>query len=155
MPPGDWTNPNDFRHGRFYMRFEVLEQPTSMDFKIQLGFWQDRDKEGGHSETIASSLYMEGGAGSILEKDLGTPAEWWNRREDQPVDFKRPQDIYSIGLALWKQDPNCIPMAQGWNNSNACDNPEETAMEFFPMKARVTIVAVADGHTFTGWENYP
>lgn len=155
MTASDWTKPSDFSHGRFYMRFEVLEQPTDSAFKIQLGFWQDRDKEGGHSETIASSLYMEGGAGSFLEKDLGTPAEWWNRREDQPVDFKRPGDIYRIGLALWKTDPNCIPMAQGWSNSNACENPEETAMEFFPMKARVTVVAVAAGHTFTGWDNYP
>ncbi len=74
MSPTDWTRPNDFEHGRFYIRFEVIEQPTDSAFKVQLGFWQDKDKEGGHSETIASSLYMQGGAGDLLEKDAGTPS---------------------------------------------------------------------------------
>jgi len=57
---------------------------------------------------------------------------------------------------MWKtgEEVTCIPMGQGWSNSNACDNPEQTAAEFFPIKAWVTVVAVAEGHTFTGWENY-
>jgi hypothetical protein len=156
MPPSDWTRPNDFYHGRFHMRFEIINQPSDSTFKVQLGFWQDKDKDGGHSESISSSLYMAGGAEDVVEGDIGSPSEWWNKRQDAPVDFKRPDGIYRIGLALWKTtgDKQCIPMGQGWPNSNACDDPETAAAGFFPMKARVTVVAVADGHTFTGWDNY-
>jgi len=152
--PGDWTSPRNFYRGRFHFRLEVLEQPGAHPFRVQFGIWQDREKEGGHSETIASGLLMEGGTGSLGTEDLGSPSEWWNRRKDAPVDFSRPEDYYMMGLALWSQDPDCIPMGQGWNNSNACSDPEGSAAMFFPMKARVTVVAVASGHEFSGWENY-
>jgi hypothetical protein len=156
LPPTDWTKPRDFEHGSYHMRFEILDQPTDSSFMLQLGFWQDKDKEGGHSETVSPRVLLEGGTGTLVESDLGVPAEWWQLREDAPVDFSRPEDLYMIGLALWKAaDPICIPMAQGWNNSQSCPNAEQAALEFFPMKARVTIVAVAAGHTFSGWENYP
>jgi hypothetical protein len=137
-----------------YLRFQVIDQPSTNGFKVQLGIWQDRDKEGGHSETISSHVLVEGGTGTVVEKDLESPSGWWELRGDAPVDFARPGDFYQIGLALWKADPLCIPMGQDWFNSNACENPEQAAAEFFPMKAWVTVVAVAEGHTFTGWDNY-
>lgn len=152
--PGNWNKPHDFENGTFQMRIEILEQPEVSGFQLQLGFWQDKDKDGGHSETISSHIEFQGGAGELIEADLGSPSEWWELRTDEPVDFKRPIDFYKIGLALWKTDPWCIPMAQGWNNSNSCENPEQVATEFFPMKARVSVVAVASGHTFSGWDNY-
>ena len=98
---------------------------------------------------------LEGGPGTYIEGDLGTPSTWWQKREDAVVDFSRPQDFYRIGIVLWKEDPRCLPMAQGWNNRNQCDDPENEALHFFPMTAKVTVVAVAEGHTFSGWENYP
>lgn len=152
--PNNWKKPHDFENGTFQMRVEILEQPTDSSFQLQLGFWQDKDKDGGHSETISSHIEFQGGAGELIEADLGSPSEWWEFRSDEPLDFNRPGDFYKIGLALWKTDPWCIPMAQGWNNSNSCENPEQAAAEFFPMKARVTVVAVAEGHTFSGWDNY-
>lgn len=152
--PTNWKKPNDFENGNFHLRLKILEQPSDSAFKVQLGFWQDVDKEGGHSETISSHVLFEGGSGELLETDLGSPSSWWQLRPDEPVDFTRPGDFYQIGLALWKAEPFCIPMAQGWQNSNACENPEQAAAEFFPMKARVTVVAVAAGTTFSGWENY-
>lgn len=153
--PDNWKKPNDFENGNFYLRFEILEQPTDSAFRLQLGFWQDKHKEGGHSETVSSHILFENGEGTMIERDLGSPSTWWQLRPDAPVDFRRPRDFYQIGFALWKHEPFCIPMAQGWNNSSSCDNPEVTAAEFFPMKARVTVVAVAEGHTFSGWNNYP
>lgn len=153
--PDNWKKPNDFENGTFHMRIEILEQPTDSSFKLQLGFWQDKEKEGGHSETISSHVAFRGGAGELIEADLGSPSDWWELRPDAPVDFTRPVDFYQIGLALWRTDPWCIPMGQGWNNSNSCDNPEQAAAEFFPLKARVTVVAIAEGYSFTGWDNYP
>jgi hypothetical protein len=69
----------------------------------------------------------------------------WQLKPDKPVDFSRPGDIYRIGLVLWKAEPLCLPMAQGLTNSNACENPEQAALDFFPLRAMVSVVAVADG----------
>ena len=151
----NWKSPTDFENGNFYMRFKILEQPTDSAFVVQLGIWQDKDKGGGHSETISSHILVGGGAGASVEAELGVPGTWWELRTDEPVDFKRPEDFYRIGVVLWKEEPRCLPMAQGWNNSNSCENPETEAMNFFPMKASVTVIAVAAGHAFSGWENYP
>jgi len=153
--PSNWKKPHDFENGTFQLRVEILDQATDSAFKLQLGFWQDKDKNGGHSETISSHVDFEGGAGELTESNLGSPSTWWELRPDKPVDFERPEAFFQIGLALWKADPFCIPMAQGWNNSNACENPEQAATESFPMRARVTVTAIAEGHTFSGWDNYP
>ena len=152
--PANWKKPHDFENGSFQIRIEILEQPTDSSFQLQLGFWQDRDKDGGHSETISSHIEFQGGVGELIEADLGSPSEWWELRADEPVDFRRPADFYRIGLALWNTDPWCIPMGQGWNNSNSCENPEQAAAEFFPLKARVTVIAIAEGYIFSGWEKW-
>jgi hypothetical protein len=155
MPTTSWKKPNDFENGHFFLRFEVVEQPTDSSFFIQFGIWQDLNKEGGFSETVSSLNLLSGGAGAYVESDLGSPTDWWQKREDAKVDFSRPEDFYRIGLVLWKEEPLCLPMAQGWSNRNQCKDPENEALNFFPMTARVTVVAVAEGHTFTGWGNYP
>ncbi len=155
MPADCWTNPYDFEHGHYYLRFEILEQPSAQAFFIQLGFWQNMHAEGGYSETMSSRILMEDGAGTLVEMDLGSPSSWWELMPDQPVDFCKPEDLDKIGLALWKAEPLCLPMAQGWTNSYACEDPELAALEFFPLKARIAVVAVADGHSFSGWKNHP
>lgn len=155
MPADCWKTPYDFEHGHFYIRFEILEQPSMEAFHIQLGFWQEDQAGGGRSEAISSRFLLEEGSGTVLDADLGSPASWWQLNPDKPVDFCKIELLNRIGLALWKADPLCLPMGQGWSNSQACSNPEEAAREFFPMKARVSVVAVADGHSFSGWENYP
>lgn len=153
--PSSWSAPRDFANGTFHIRFTVLEQPADSAFYIQFGIWQDLHKEGGYSETVSPRQPIAGGAGSQVEASLGSPSTWWQKRDDAPVDFNRPEDFYRIGLVLWKHEPYCLPMAQGWSNRNACDNPEQEALNFFPMKARVTVVAVAGGHSFSGWQQYP
>ncbi len=155
MPTVCWKKPYDFEHGHFYLRFEILGQPTDQPFFIQLGFWQNIPGESRHSEAISGRYRLEKGPGTKIESDLGSPASWWQLQPDKPVDFCRPGDLYRIGLVLWNEEPLCLPMAQGWTNSNACENPELAAQDFFPLKAKVSVVAVADGYSFSGWENYP
>ena len=155
MPLDCWTGPDDFEHGQFHLRFEIIEQPSNQPFFIQLGFWQDMHAEGGHSETISSRILIRNGKGSLVEAELGSAASWWELQADKAVDFCKVGAFDKIGLALWKAEPLCLPMAQGWTNSQACENPELVAREFFPMKARVTVVAVAAGHSFSGWQNHP
>jgi hypothetical protein len=154
MSPTDWLSPYNYRDGEFFLRFEVISQPSSENFYIQFGIWQDYGKTGGYSETVSSLAELNGGDGSLVETSIGTPRRWWQKRSDDPVDFRRPEDFYRIGIILWNTSPLCLPMAQGWNNDNACSNAATVALRFFPMQARVTVVAVAEGYNFSGWENY-
>ncbi len=105
MPTDCWEKPYDFEHGHFYLRFEILVQPTDQPFFIQLGFWQNIPGESGHSEAISGRFRLENGAGSRMESDLGSPASWWQLKPDKPVDFSRPGDLYRIGLVLWNAEP--------------------------------------------------
>jgi hypothetical protein len=155
MPDDCWKTPFDFEQGHFYLRFELLEIPSNQSFFVQMGIWQNMHADGGHSETISGRILVENGVGSTVEADLDSPSTWWQLQTNKPVDFCIPGEFDKIGLALWKAEPLCLPMAQGWNNSQACENPEQAARDFFPMRARVTVVAVADGFSFSGWNNYP
>jgi hypothetical protein len=129
------------------MRFEVLSQPTRKPFRIQFSIWQDISKTGGHSETISGNVNLSGGTGSVTATSIGSPASWWQIRTDSPVDFTRPEDFYRIGIVLWKG--NCVVKGQGWGT----DGCPEYQAEFFPLQARITVVAVAQGSTFSGWSN--
>jgi hypothetical protein len=129
------------------MRFEVLSQPTRKPFRIQFGIWQDISKTGGHSETISGNVNLSGGTGSVTVTSIGSPASWWQIRTDSPVDFTRPEDFYRIGIVLWKG--NCVVKGQGWGT----DGCPEYQAEFFPLQARIAVVAVAQGSTFSGWSN--
>lgn len=149
MPTDDWTTPYDYENGTYYLRFEVLEQPTDNAFTIQFGIWQDERKAGGWSECVSKPAKISGGAGSFCAVNVGSPASWWQKRPDVKVDFTRPEDFYRIGMVLWRNG-SCIPMAQGWKSTRACQDAEMEAAKFFPMRARVTVVAVASGHTFSG-----
>jgi hypothetical protein len=137
MSSTDWTHPEDYYNGEFYLRFEVLDQPTESPFFIQLGVWQDKNKGGAHPETVSSRQYVEGGTGSVFEGSIGSPVNWWNKQENDRVDFSRPEDFYRIGLALWNADPLCIPMGTDWSSSGCPENAEK----FFPLRARVRVVA--------------
>jgi uncharacterized membrane protein len=150
MSSTDWTSPNNFYDGEFVMRFEVLDQPTNEDFYVQFGIWQDKDKGGAHPETVAGRHYVSGGNGSAFEASLGSPNSWWNKEPGDKVDFSRPEDFYRIGIVLWNADPLCIPMGHDWNTSGC---PEFEA-NFFPMRARVTVIAYAGTSTPTYQANF-
>lgn len=139
----DWTSPNNYADGEFRMRIEVISQPSSTPFYVQLGIWQDEGELPHHSETVASRKEVSGGAGSVYEGSLGSPRSWWDHPEGDLVDFTRPEDFYRIGIVLWNKSPLCIPMGHDWNPSGC----PEFKDNFFPMEVRVTITAYPSGTT--------
>ncbi|MBN2613895.1 MAG: hypothetical protein JXB00_20220, partial [Bacteroidales bacterium] len=151
MPTNSWKTPYDYENGTFYLRFEIIEQPTSTPFTVQFGIWQNI---GTNTEVVSALANLTGGAGSSVAKSIGSPANW-HQVYNTDVDFTQPEDFYRIGFVLWKGNGSCIPMAQGWSNSAQCPNAETEQLNYFPMRARVTLVAVAAGRTFSGWNNYP
>ncbi|MGC9345048.1 MAG: T9SS type A sorting domain-containing protein [Bacteroidales bacterium] len=137
MSSTDWTQPDDYYNGELVLRFEILDQPSSEDFMLQMGIWQDKFKGGAHPETVSSRQYMEGGQGSVLDVSLGSPSNWWNKQPEDLVDFSRPEDFYRMGLVLWNPDPLCIPMGTDWSSSGCPENADK----FFPLRARVRVLA--------------
>jgi hypothetical protein len=153
MPTDDWTSPLDYEHGKVYLRFEVVSQPSERPFRVQLGIWQDHGLQPHWRECIGPKEDVSGGAGSeVVDTDGSTFADWWNHPSAPgPCDFTRPEDFYRIGVVLWDQANGCIPMGQGWGDSGC----PELQDQFFPMIARVTVVSVPQGEDFSGWANYP
>ena len=156
MPSDNWKSPYDYQNGTFYLRFEVISQPTANPFSLVFGIWQDLNiaNPPGWSECVSGVAKLSGGAGSSVETSIGSPSLWYQRCADRPVDFTRPEDFDLIGLVLWKGNAVCIPMAQGWTNASACSDAIIQQTYFFPMRAKITVVAVASGHIFSGWDNY-
>ncbi len=150
MPTDDWTSPYNYENGTFYLRFEVINQPSSDPFWLEMGIWQDDQLR----ECITGGALLSGGSGSVTEADIGTSSNWWQKNTTYKVDFTRPEDFNRIGLILWKGNKQCIPMAQGWTNAAECPNAATDQAAFFPMTCRITVVAVAQGYGFSGWGTY-
>jgi hypothetical protein len=147
MPSDNWVSPIDYSNATFYLSFEVVNQPTTTPFKIQLGIWQDSFLGSTHRETVSGQYQVSGGNGSSINVSLGQPSGWWNiPSAPGPVDFTRPEDFYRIGLVLWTTN-GCIPISAEWGSSAACPNSEAEAAKFFPMTAKVRVKAVYSGGT--------
>jgi len=151
MPTNSWTSPVNYSNGNFYIRFEVIDQPSGAAFFLQMGIWQAN----GSHENVSDHVRVSGGDGSYVEANLGTPSSWY------PVypglDFNSVSTFDRIGLALWTDNSGglgCIPMAQGWTNSAMCDNSASIQGNYFPLQARVIVVACAPGTSFSGWDTY-
>lgn len=146
MPTNDWTTPYNYQNGTFYMRIEIISQPTASPFWIEMGIWQD----GTTRECISGGGQLSGGAGNVIETSIGSSGSWWQKDYSNKVDWTRPEDFNRIGLILWNGYKECVPST--WMTS--CADPTTLAAKFFPMQAKVTVVAVAQGYSFSGWSNY-
>ena len=137
---GDWTTPINFAQGTIYYRIHVRSQPQPQDMRIQFCVWQD-------------DLTLEGcGPIARVSGTPGTVVTWsepvqemW-RKNGVPLDWTRPRQRYGIAI----KNRNGAPVSDigNWNWSG--EDPDA----WYPLNMRMTIVVVAQGATFSGWENY-
>ncbi|MFO7658914.1 MAG: T9SS type A sorting domain-containing protein [Bacteroidales bacterium] len=138
--PSDWSN---FWNGQFYYRYEVVSQPSASGIKLQYVIWQDFPAVP-YNESCADQVDA-GGTGSIGIEN-SSPSTWWCEGYGC-VDFSRPSDFSDFAVVLWSSDHGLRIMQ---------DNADVWAVrdQFLPLQVKVTIVAVAAGHEFSGWDNY-
>jgi hypothetical protein len=141
----DWSSPYDFFNGSFYYRFEIIDYPSQDPFLINLCIWSDViGNWESWNETCTTQLPVEGKG---VFTGQSSPSSWWFSK--QPVDFSRVCDFDHLGLALWcanyKNLSDWIPA------SNSCWDQN---VKILPLTLRLSIVAVAKGYTFSGWEAY-
>ena len=145
-PSTNWKTPYDFQNGLYYFRFEVISQPSSDPFKLNMCIWTEYNAGVWKEECTGMSPVM-GGAGSKVT--FSTPVTY--QLNGVPIDWTNLSKLWRMGNPIFVNGHNLGP------NEWCTANPEEWVHvdQYFPMTLRMTIVAVASGYTFSGWANYP
>jgi hypothetical protein len=149
--PANWASPNDYYHGTFYTRYEILSVPTNVPCGIQMGIFQwqgaHNDSCGELCESIRGPL---AGVGAVVTNS-SSPSTWW--RTEGGVDFSRMSYLESMAIVLYSWDTR-YPVAQAGQGGDAGGISWNQRFNWFPITLRVTVVAVSSGSTFSGWDNY-
>ncbi|NJK86971.1 MAG: hypothetical protein HC906_14335 [Bacteroidales bacterium] len=137
--PNDWTV---YRNGQFYFRFEIISQPSNTAFTLQYGIWQNYPSSPWY-EGVTTEVDMNGNGyvGTFNQ----SPASWWCFG-DGCLDFTKPDDFTYYAVIIRDK-------ALGQRVMENAPDAWAKRDQFFPMQLRVTVVAVAQGQSFSGW-NY-
>jgi hypothetical protein len=137
----NWLGPYDFYNGTFQCRYEILQYPSQKTFLINLCIWSDVVENWENYRETCSKQVTINGKGVFTSQS--SPSSWW--KLDEPVDFSRVDDFYNMGIILWCENYQNLSYGEDcWNQR----------YDFLPLTIRLTVVAVAKGYTFSGWENY-
>ncbi len=142
----NWKSPNDYQYGQYYFRFEILDQPSNAPVKFNFCIWSEFN-----SSTVTWKEECTGfspelnGPGSTVTFNSAM-----NFKLNGGIDWTDLTKLWRFGNPMWVNGHNIGP------NHWCTDYPEEwnNRALYFPMKLRITIVAVASGSTFSGWDNY-
>ena len=136
--PADWLAPADYYNGTWQLRFEIFSQATDRTSNLQVCIWVDDG-----NETCSPHTPVDG-PGSVVTTS-SSPSTWWTM--SGPVDFAHPELWDRLGMPLWNDEP-CV--VSDWSSSFCWDD----RFDYFPMRIRLTVVAVSAGSTFSGWDSY-
>ncbi len=150
----NWKTPFDYENGLFYIRYQIISQPTLpgggyQPFGISFCIWADRFYEGSKWKETCSLVQWFNGPGSVVETSE-TPANWW--KLNGGIDWTGLDRLWRFGNPFWI-DASCQLASEHctcadpsvWNNERG---------KYLPIDIRMTIVAVAAGQTFLGWDYY-
>ena len=147
--PVDWKSPEDYYYGEIFTRYEIISEKTEEPVGLQVGFWQMLPPETGELHETMSPMGIMNGTGSVVTTQ-SSPYLWWKLTGG--FDYTRMDLTWHMGINPWKVDP-----VYGDNKQIRQENASVWAERFakwFPMKVRVTVVAVGAYQTFSGWDNY-
>jgi hypothetical protein len=144
-PSTNWKVPYDYQLGQYYFRFEVISQPTSEPFKLNMCIWTEFNGSTWKEECMGFSPTLAG-SGSVVT--FNSPVTY--QLNGVHIDWTNLAKLWRMGNPIYVNGHNLGP------STYCTDHPEEWVHvdSYFPMKMRITIVAVAAGYTFSGWSNY-
>jgi hypothetical protein len=137
---GDWTTPVNFAEGRLYIRVEIRSQPRPKDMRLQFCMWQYDYT----LETCGKQTAMRGVPGTVVTWSQRIQDMW--KKDGNPLDWKNPRQRYAVAIKNSAKLP--VSNYLGWNWHG--ENPGH----WYPLDMRFTVVVVAKGATFGGWDNY-
>ncbi len=147
QPPianGDWTSPVNYAEGTLYFRVQVRSQPVAQDMRIQFCFWQAKNGYNFELETCGQTANVRGVPGTVVTWSAEISKMW--KRLNNPLEWDRPR--YRNGAAIKNTAGEPVSDYNGWNWNG--ENPAQ----WYPLDMRYTVVVVAKGATFSGWDNY-
>nr|WP_319572902.1 hypothetical protein [uncultured Draconibacterium sp.] len=102
MGPENLQSPVDYTKGNLYLRLEIIEKPSDINFRPAFFIWQDKNPELRHMgvNRINVADYNQEG---IYYLDYKNPSEWWHGKYLIP-DWSRPFD--KIALVPWTGNIN-------------------------------------------------
>ncbi|MBN2215318.1 MAG: T9SS type A sorting domain-containing protein [Bacteroidales bacterium] len=135
--PSDWSA---FWNGNFYFRYEIISQPAEDSCLLQYCIYENFPAEPYYG-SCAEQNTLHGTAS--IDTSKSSPSAWWCDGAGC-VDFSDPSAFSKFPVVLWSAEHG-RRIYQG--------DAEMWAIRshFLPMQVRVTIVAVAQGETFSGW----
>jgi hypothetical protein len=134
----NWKSPNNYYTGMWYGRYEVFSYPQpTQSFGFSHCVWGASG-----TETCCSPKFVKGPG--VFFQTPSSPSTWWTKNSGP--DFTNTTKWEHLGIPLWTSSGNM----SDWNNAAGW---AERA-KFLPCVARITIVAVSSGSTFSGWDTY-
>ena len=147
QPPianGDWTTPVNFAQGTLYYRVEIFSQPTAQNMRLQFCFWQAKNGNNFTLETCGHQESVLGSPGIVAEWSDAIENMW--KKDGNPIEWDRAR--YRNGVAIKNSSGKPVSNYNGWNWNG--ENPKK----WYPLDMRFTVVVVANGASFSGWQNY-
>jgi hypothetical protein len=149
--PGNWLSPDDYYHGTFYTRYEIISEATSTPCGMQFDIFQWKDANHTiESELCESVRWLNNGAGSVVTNS-SSPSTWW--QANGGVDFSKISDLQSLSATIWCNDPES-PIGKPGEGGDSEGIAWSKRFNWFPITFRITVVAVSTGSTFKGWDYY-
>lgn len=145
QPPrenGDLTAPYNYGEGTFHIRAEIFSQPIAQNMRLQFCVWQPYNGDAYGNEQCGKLRSVTGNPGSILTWSE-TEASMWVLH---PIEWDRSRTRVSFVVKNSDNDP--ISDYLGWNWFG--EDPDA----WYPLNIRFTIILVAKGQVFSGWNNY-
>ena len=144
MANGDWTKPVNFAEGKLYYRAEIRSQPVAQNMKLQFCFWQEKNGDKFALETCGSQGSVRGISGNVVTWSENIQDMW--KKGNKPLEWQRAR--FRNGLAIKNSSGLPVSNYNNWNWNG--ENPKL----WYPLNMRFTVVVVAKGATFSGWNNY-
>jgi hypothetical protein len=145
FPPranGNWRSPVNYAEGTFHYRVQIKSQPTPQRMKLQFCTWQKGTKP--MREMCGRLAEVSGKRGTVVTWSNSVASTKLRRKK--PIDWTRPR--WTNGVAI--KDSRGYPVSNygGWNWFG--QNPNK----WYPLNMRFTVVVVAKGDKFGGWQRY-
>ena len=140
-PNGNWLSPVNWVNGTIYFRAKVFSIPKNQSsMKLGFCFWQNKPKFG---EECSKNISVPGVAGT--ERRWSQTLKSFNKINGAAINWALPR--WKAGFVVRGPNGPVSPKAgMNWGGQNPA--------HWYPMNMRFTVVIVAKGQTFSGWNNY-
>ncbi len=148
--PDNWESPVDYSDGSFHIRYEIMDVPVVNEpFNLNVCIWQYVGTETGKWDSLETCTQQQvfPGGPTIIEQE--TFVSQWYKKDGLPINWSDPAGFNSMGVALFTP-AGCV--VTGFEDAGV--RCWEDAPKYLDMKLRIIIVAVSNGGTFSGWNNY-